>query len=194
MTDKATLRRAALARRDALEIDDRLGWDEAIASRALALPELLETAGPVSGYWPIRSEVDPRPILEELAARGVPTALPVVTPDGLVFRAWTPWEPLVPAGFGTLGPGIDAPALRPAVLLVPLSGFDRVGHRLGYGQGHYDRVLAARRREGAPVLAIGLAYATQEVPAVPAEAHDIPLDVIVTPEAAFRPSPPWQPA
>lgn len=186
MTDKATLRRAALARRDALEIDDRLGWDEAIAARALALPELLETAGPVSGYWPIRSEVDPRPILEGLTARGIPTALPVVTPDGLVFRAWSPWEPLVPAGFGTLGPGTDAAVLYPAVLLVPLAGFDRAGHRIGYGQGHYDRALAALRQNDGPVTAIGLAYAAQEVPTVPAEAHDIPLDIIVTPDAAFR--------
>lgn len=186
MTDKATLRRAALARRDALEIDDRLGWDEAIAARALALPELLGTIGPVSGYWPIRSEVDPRPILEGLAARGIPTALPVVTPDGLVFRAWTPWEPLMPAGFGTLGPGIDAPVVRPAVLLVPLAGFDRFGHRIGYGQGHYDRALAALRQHDGRATAIGLAYAVQEISAVPAELHDIPLDIIVTPDAAFR--------
>jgi 5-formyltetrahydrofolate cyclo-ligase len=174
MPDKAALRRAALVRRDALEIDDRLEWDQAIAERALALD--IWGKGPVAAYWPIRSEADPRPIMEGLAALGLPLCLPVVVDGGLVFRSWTPWEPVVPGGFGTLVPPETAPVMIPAVLVLPLAAFDRRGHRIGYGKGHYDRALA--RLPGART--IGIAYGVQEVPVVPEEPHDYRLDIIVT--------------
>lgn len=187
MTDlKSHLRREALARRDALEIDDRLDWDQAICERVLALPMLAGTSGPVSAYWPIRSEADPRPILEALSQRGVPTCLPVPGADGLRFRAWTPWQPLVPVGFGTLAPPEGVPLVRPSVLLMPLAAFDRAGHRIGYGQGHYDRTLAALAADGGEKpITIGLAYGVQEVASVPAEPHDWRLDAIVTPDMAL---------
>lgn len=171
---KGELRKATLARRDGLEIDDRLEWDQAIAERALALD--IWGDGPVAAYWPIRSEVDPRPILEGLAARGLPLCLPAVVDGALVFRAWTPWEPVVPGGFGTLVPLETAPVLTPAVLIMPLAAFDRRGHRIGYGKGHYDRALAGL---DAP-RAIGVAYAMQEVPRVPEEAHDHRLALVIT--------------
>jgi 5-formyltetrahydrofolate cyclo-ligase len=183
---KSQLRREALLRRDGLDIDERLAWDAQICARVLALPMLAGNSGPVSGYWPIRSEADPRPILEALSAAGVATCLPVPGPDGLIFRAWSPWEPLVPAGFGTLAPPDGVAVVRPCVLLMPLAAFDCAGHRIGYGKGHYDRALAAMSTDGGPrPITIGLAYAAQEVPHVPAETHDWPLDVIVTPEAAL---------
>lgn len=187
MTDlKLQLRREALARRDRLEIDDRLEWDQAICERALALPMLAGTTGPVAGYWPIRSEADPRPVLEALCARGVPTCLPVSGANGLLFRAWTPWEPLMPAGYGTLAPPGSSAVLRPCVLLMPLAAFDRAGHRIGYGKGHYDRALAALAGDGGTTpITIGLAYAVQEVASVPAGLHDWRLDAIVTPDATF---------
>jgi 5-formyltetrahydrofolate cyclo-ligase len=177
---KSRLRAEALARRDALEIDARLEWDQMIAAHVLALD--LWTGVPadtvVAGYWPMRSEVDPRPILEELAARGFATCLPAVTPEGIAFRQWTPYEPLVPGGFGTLVPSADKAVLVPAILIVPLAAFDLRGFRIGYGKGHYDTALA---RLGL-VTTIGVAYAAQEVAAVPAEAHDVRLDMIVTPD------------
>jgi 5-formyltetrahydrofolate cyclo-ligase len=174
---KSALRKAALQLRDDLEIDDRLIWDEAICGRALALPALMQAQGPVAAYWPIRSEADPRPILVELAARGVGTALPVVLDGKLAFRRWTPWEPVIPGGFGTLVPQADAPLVTPTILVMPLSAFDRSLNRLGYGKGHYDTAIAGL---GGEVMTIGIAYAAQETAGIPAEPHDQPLRFIVT--------------
>jgi 5-formyltetrahydrofolate cyclo-ligase len=171
---KALLRADALARRDALELDDRLIWDEAIAERVLALPVF--TRGPVSAYWPMRSEADPRPILEALHERGLPLCLPAIVEKRMHFRRWAPWEPIVPGGFGTLVPAPEEPEIDPAILIVPLAAFDRRGYRIGYGKGHYDRAIAELK----PLATVGIAYAAQEIEAVPAEAHDRPLDWIVT--------------
>lgn len=182
---KAALRRAALNRRDDLEIDDRLEWDQAIATQALTLD--VWEGGPVSAYWPIRSEADPRPILEGLGARDLPLCLPAVVDGRLVFRRWTPWEPVVPGGFGTLVPLETMPVCQPRVLIMPLAGFDRRGHRIGYGKGHYDRALAALAvSDHGPVVTIGIAYATQEVPRVPDELHDVPLSLIITEREVIR--------
>lgn len=186
---KAAMRQAALERRDELEIDDRLEWDAVIAGHLAALPELIATTGPVSAFWPIRSEADPRPVLEWLRDRGVPTCLPVTRRDApLLFRAWAPWEPIVPGGFGTLIPPETAPIVRPALLIVPLAAFDRACHRIGYGKGHYDRTLAALAHDGGPKpIAIGIAYGAQEVDAIPATATDVQLDAIVTEHGVLRP-------
>ncbi len=178
--EKARLRCAALALRDGLELDARLEWDQAIAAHATALD--VWSSGPVSAYWPMRSEADPRPILEELALRGLPLCLPAVVDGLLQFRQWTPWEPIVPGGFGTLVPPEGVAVLAPAVLIVPLAAFDRRGFRIGYGKGHYDRALAALGE----VTTVGIAYAAQEIAEVPAEPHDRALDWIVTEEGAIR--------
>lgn len=177
---KAKLRAEALARRDALELDDRLIWDEAITERVLALPAFPE--GPVSAYWPMRSEADPRPILEALHERGLPLCLPAIVDRRMLFRRWAPYEPIVPGGFGTLVPAPGQPELNPAILLVPLAAFDRRGYRIGYGKGYYDRALS----ELGPTLSIGLGYAAQEIDAVPDEQHDQRLDWIVTEREVLR--------
>jgi 5-formyltetrahydrofolate cyclo-ligase len=139
----------------------------------------------VSGYWPMRDEIDPRPSLSALWSRGCRIALPVIPEDrqALTFRAWEPGEALMPGPFGTSGPGAEAELVYPDLLLVPLLAFDRRGHRLGYGGGYYDRTLAALRARQL-VRAIGVAFAGQEVDAVPTGPHDAPLDGIVT-EAGF---------
>lgn len=174
--DKAALREAALVLRDRLEIDDRLEWDPLIAERVLALPLFGEGAGPVSAYWPMRSEADPRPILEGLHGLGLPLCLPAIVGKRMLFRRWAPYEPIVPGGFGTLVPDPAQPEVVPAILIVPLAAFDRRGYRIGYGKGHYDAKLS----EIAPVVSIGIAYAAQEIDAVPEEPHDRRLDWIVT--------------
>jgi len=208
---KSALREAALARRDALEIDDRLIWDEAICERALTLlgepiaslqaersnpepralrpPGLLRSARndgkettAVSAYWPMRSEADPRPILEELHAREIPLCLPAIVDRRMIFRRWAPYEPIVPGGFGTLVPQPDQPIVIPTILLVPLAAFDRRGYRIGYGKGHYDAKLA----ELAPVVSIGIAYGAQEIEAVPDESQDRRLDWVVTETETIR--------
>lgn len=177
---KAALRAEALARRDSLELDDRLLWDEAIVERVLALPVF--TQGPVSAYWPMRSEADPRPILEALHERGLSLCLPAIVEKRMIFRRWAPYEPIVPGGFGTLVPDPAQPEIVPAILIVPLAAFDRRGYRIGYGKGHYDAKLA----EIGPVTSIGIAYAAQEIDTVPDEPHDRRLDWIVTERETIR--------
>ncbi len=177
---KAVLRAEALARRDAFELDDRLLWDEAIVAHVLALPVF--TQGPVSAYWPMRSEADPRPILEALHERGLPLCLPAIAGKRMHFRLWAPWEPIVPGGFGTLVPAPEQPEVKPTILIVPLAAFDRRGYRIGYGKGYYDRAIT----ELEPTLTIGIAYAAQEIAEVPAEAHDRRLDWVVTQDEAIR--------
>lgn len=142
----------------------------------------LPPACAVSGYWPMGGEMDPVPTLETLSARGHPVGLPVMAGRGraLVFRAWHPAQVLEDGGFGTRVPPADAPELRPQVLLVPLLAFDRTGYRLGYGGGFYDRTLQALRAQDPHVLAVGIAYAGQEVAHVPRGAGDQPLDMLVT--------------
>ena len=141
----------------------------------------------VSAYWPIGSEIDPRSLMIHLHEHGHPIALPV-TPgcgDPLVFRAWRPEDLLEAAGFGTRVPLASQPELTPRVLIVPLLAFDRTGYRLGYGGGFYDRTLARLRQSGA-VLAVGVAYAAQEVPEVPRDGSDQPLDWLVTEAESIR--------
>jgi 5-formyltetrahydrofolate cyclo-ligase len=191
-TRKATLRMQALQRRDDLEIDDRLEWDVAITQGVLAIYDriLAEAgrwglgngfAGPVSAYWPMRSEADPRPVLEVLHQRGVELCLPATVARRMIFRRWAPYEPLVPGGFGTLVPDPAQPEIAPRILLVPMAAFDARCHRIGYGAGYYDSALASL--PGA--VTIGIAYAAQQVEAVPDEAHDRQLDFIVTEHATF---------
>ncbi|PTM41376.1 5-formyltetrahydrofolate cyclo-ligase [Bosea sp. 124] len=179
---KSALRGAALAHRDALEIDDRLEWDPLIAERVLALPAFGESAGPVSAYWPMGSEADPRPIAEGLHAQGLPLCLPAIVAKRMLFRRWAPYEPIVPGGFGTLVPQPAQPEAVPAILIVPLAAFDRRGYRIGYGKGYYD----AKLTELGDVISIGIAYAAQEIDAVPDEAHDRRLDWIVTERETIR--------
>jgi 5-formyltetrahydrofolate cyclo-ligase len=184
MTDivalKTRLRAEALARRDAIEIDDRLDWDRAIAAHVLTLAPF---DGPVAGYWPMRSEADPRPIMEAVAEAGIALALPAVVESRLQFRAWRPYEPLVPGGFGTLVPSPDSPVVTPRMLIVPLSAFDARCYRLGYGKGYYDAAIAALPG----VRTIGIAYAAQQVAEVPTQAHDQRLDAIVTERGVVLP-------
>lgn len=181
---KAGLREQALARRDALAPEIRRAGSLAIAEHVLAVGGL-SAAGLVGAFWPIRSEADPRPLIERLFARGQRVALPKVTPDGLVFREWRAGEALVAGRFGLSEPHDDLPALDPTALIVPLAAFDRRGQRIGYGRGYYDQAISRLSRNG-PVLTIGIAFSVQEIDRVPAEPHDRPLDHLVT-EAGFVP-------
>lgn len=177
---KAELRAAALARRDALGPHFR---QEAAEAAARWAEPLIARIFPriVSGYWPIRSEADPRPILTAARLAGASLALPVLLDRStLRFRLFEGDEALVPAGFGTYGPPDAAPEVVPDLVILPLAAFDRALHRIGYGQGHYDRAVAAMIEAGKRPCLVGLAFAAQEVERIPFEPHDIPLDFLVT--------------
>lgn len=138
----------------------------------------------LSGYMPIHSEIDPRPVM---ASHSGPVCVPVVPGRdmALEFHRWTPDTPMQPGQFKALVPVARDP-LVPQILIVPLLAFDRRGFRLGYGGGFYDRTLEGLRAHG-KVLAMGLAFDIQEVPRVPTEATDQPLDVIITPSGPIPP-------
>ncbi|MDT7950734.1 MAG: 5-formyltetrahydrofolate cyclo-ligase [Acetobacteraceae bacterium] len=158
----------------------RAGLDPAQGVRLaghLLRARLIPPGAIVSGFWPLPGEIDARPALLALNALGHRTALPVTPAIGqpLSFRCWRPGCPLRPGRFGTFEP--EGEPLVPTVLLVPLLAFDRSGARLGYGGGFYDRTLA---RAAPGTLAIGCAYALQEVARVATETHDHPLHAIAT--------------
>ncbi|WEK50428.1 MAG: 5-formyltetrahydrofolate cyclo-ligase [Candidatus Kaistia colombiensis] len=179
MTNKNQLRAAALARRDAVDLSARAAAGGRILRHAGSLFD--QPGRIVSGYWPIRSEADPRPLLERARRAGAAIALPVLLDaETLLFRRWEVGAVLEPAGFGTVGPSVAAPFVIPDIVILPLAAFDRRGHRIGYGKGHYDRAVAGLVASGAQPLLVGLAFAVQEVDKVPFEPHDIPLDYILT--------------
>ena len=181
---KARLREEGFARRDALDPETRRAGSEAIAARVLSLPEL-RGLEPVGAYWPMRSEVDPRPVLKALAAEGRIVALSQTRLPTLSWRGWRPGDALVHGGFGVMEPGPDAPEVYPHALLVPLCRFDRRGGRLGYGKGHFDRSIADLCARHA-LLTIGIAFSVQEADEVPMEDHDRALDMIVTEREVVR--------
>jgi 5-formyltetrahydrofolate cyclo-ligase len=181
---KRTSRAAARSVRAQIDPGGAAGQLEATFLDAFAD---LPAGATIAGYWPIGDELDVRPLMERLHVRGCALCLPVVVAKGrpLLFRRWRPGDALVPGGLGIPVPGEGAGEVRPDLLLVPLLAFDRGGHRLGYGAGFYDRTLALLRSDG-PVTAVGVGYDAQEVPAVPRDALDQPLDWIVTERRALR--------
>lgn len=136
----------------------------------------------IGGYWPIGSELDIRPLLHMLIESGFICALPCITSQGLIFRQWTPLTPLEKGVFHVLEPPLSAPILFPEILFVPLLAFDKEGHRLGYGQGHYDRYLHQHK-----ALTIGIGFKGQEVEHIPRQSHDFALDSLLTEEGLIDP-------
>lgn len=184
ISSKADLRATALAKRDALTGEQRSAAALAIAERGL--PFELAPGTVVSGYSPIRNEIDPTPLMLKLAAQGARLALPTVTARGqsLIFRAWSPNARMVLGSLGIPEPSPAAAEVVPDLMLVPLAAFDRLGHRIGYGAGHYDHTFAHLRKSKA-VTGIGLGFAVQEIEAVPALAHDVALDYVLTEAQMF---------
>jgi 5-formyltetrahydrofolate cyclo-ligase len=176
---KAELRRDAIARRDALPPDARQAAAEAIAARQF--PLAIAPGMIVSGFMPLKSEINPLPLMRKLAGHGARLALPVVAGRGkpLIMREWVFGEPLIAGVWGIREPKLEAAVVDPDILLVPLLAFDRAGHRIGYGAGYYDLTLAQLRARKA-IIAVGLAFAAQEVATVPATPRDARLDLVLT--------------
>ena len=171
---KAAARRAAFARRKPL-------FDAAPPVQAGYLSEVL--AGyrgvPLSGFMPIRTEINPTPAMAEACAHG-PVGVPVILQAGepLAFARWAPDAEMVAGAFGAMVPK-DQEFFEPEILIVPLLAFTPTGGRLGYGGGFYDRTLEKLRAKR-PTLAIGFAFAGQQAENVPLEVTDQPLDLVVT--------------
>ena len=178
--EKRTLRSAMLAWRRALsEEERRAGAAGLLATMRRERP--IEAAEVISGFWPIKDEIDIRPLMAELHDKGCQLVLPVVQGRGLplLFRSWRPGDPLEAGVFGTLQPSAQQKTLEPDALLVPLLACDAEGWRLGFGGGFYDRTLLglrARRK----VTAVGVGFDGQIVPAVPHGPDDQRLDWMLT--------------
>ena len=143
----------------------------------------------VAGYWAMSDEFDVRPTLERLVLEdGIVGALPVVIQSNspLIFRQWRPGLRLESGGFGTHHPPESVPECIPDVVLVPLLAFDRSGYRVGWGGGFYDRTLEQLRKRPEGVIAVGTAFAGQEVDAVVHDELDQPVDWVVTEKGAIR--------
>jgi 5-formyltetrahydrofolate cyclo-ligase len=181
--EKAVLRRLMRERRAALTLEVRAVAGLGLRDRLIAWIESarLPRGAVIAGYWPIRDEIDPRLALQALAEHGHGLALPVSVAHGepLAFRAWSPGEPLAPDIMRIEAPLPSAPAVVPALLLIPMLAFDRACRRLGYGAGFYDRTLMMLRSAGA-TLAVGLAFSVQEAEHVPAGPDDAALDAVMT--------------
>ncbi len=178
MTDlteiKAAGRKAAFARR-------KQAFDARLPGVAGRLSEVLagHRGVPMSGYMPIRTEIDPLPAMAEASAYG-PVGVPVIQAAGqpLKFSRWTPEGALKDGPFGAKVPEFDD-YFDPEILIVPLVAFDTRGGRLGYGGGFYDRTLEMLRATR-PTLAIGFAFDAQEADDLPLEPTDQPLNMVIT--------------
>ena len=146
----------------------------------------------VAGYWPIRSELDPRPLMSALinADDRMATCLPATpkpeTP--LRFHQWRMGDTMIDGLYGTSEPASDAPVVIPHLILAPLLAYDQSCYRLGYGGGFYDRTLAdIRQNTSHMVKAVGIAYAGQHVISVPRGEYDAALDAILTEQGLIEP-------
>ena len=176
---KKAIRRDAVARRDSLPAAERAKAAETIAARPF--PITITPSMIVSGFSPLKSEINPVPLMRALADLGGQLALPVVAGKGkpLIMRAWSFGEPLDSGVWGIREPRPEAPEVDPDILIIPLLAFDRRGNRIGYGAGYYDMTIA-RLRAVKPVVAVGIAFAAQEIDVVPVTPRDARLDLVLT--------------
>ncbi len=176
---KAQLREQAFARRDALPADERAAAAEAIAARPF--PVTITTGMIISGFSPMKTEINPLPLMRKAAQLGARLALPAIAGRGkpLIMRAYAFGEELARGQWGIREPKADAPEVAPDILIVPLAAFDRAGHRIGYGAGYYDMTINALRAKKKAV-AMGIAFAAQEIASIPATDRDARLDFVLT--------------
>jgi 5-formyltetrahydrofolate cyclo-ligase len=178
-SSKADLRNQTLAKRDAMPADERQRGAEVLVTRPFPIP--VPKSAIISGFMPMRTEINPLPLMRKLAADGSQLALPVIQGRGkpLLMRAWSFGAPLEARQWGIKEPLDDVPVVDPDILLVPLACFDRTGHRIGYGAGYFDKTIRALRAKKR-ITAVGLAFAAQEIDRVPATDFDERLDLVLT--------------
>ena len=177
--EKAELRAAALAKREALPPQQRADAANVIAARDFPVP--VAPGAIVSAFSPMKSEINPIPLMRKLQDAGAQLALPVIVGRGkpLIMRAWKFGDPFKAGQWGIREPVAEAPEVYPDILIVPLAAFDRHGHRIGFGAGYYDMTIGALRAKK-KVTAVGIAFAAQEIERVPATDRDARLDFMLT--------------
>jgi 5-formyltetrahydrofolate cyclo-ligase len=177
--EKAELRAAALAKREAMPAQQRADAANIIAGRDFPVP--VPKGAIVSAFSPMKSEISPIPLMRKLFDAGAQLALPVIVGRGkpLIMRAWKFGDPFKAGQWGIREPVPEAPEVFPDILIVPLAAFDRHGHRIGFGAGYYDMTIAALRARK-KVTAVGIAFAAQEIERVPATERDARLDFMLT--------------
>ena len=181
VTEKRKLREEMLRRRSAIPAAAMAQAAQSVA-RHFADHPILAFAPSIAGYVAIRSEIDVLPVFDIMARYRKETALPAITSqNNLIFRRWQRGESLHRhPNLHVSEPPATHPSVIPALVLVPLLAFDADGFRLGYGAGYYDHTMAAMRQFETPPLFVGVAYGSQEVEHIPTDAHDQPLDGILT--------------
>jgi 5-formyltetrahydrofolate cyclo-ligase len=174
---KTDARSAAFARRKAAFGQ---GLDEAANAWLLGYLAMHTEAAVISGYIPMRTEIDPLATMTVMHGQEKRICVPVIVgkDQPLEFREWMPDCQMVEGAFGALIP-VGTGVLEPELLITPLLAWDRQGYRLGYGGGFYDRTLEQLRHKR-PTIAVGFAYSAQEVSRVPREPTDQPMDALVT--------------
>jgi 5-formyltetrahydrofolate cyclo-ligase len=156
-------------------------------SDLLTLPFFESPPQIIGCYYAVRDEVPTLRLIQALSQKGFQIALPHIHDDlSMTFHAFNPGDPLEATSYGIPQPYRDAPILTPHIVIVPMLGFNRNGHRIGYGQGHYDRALHALRLKN-PLVTIGLAFTCQEISDNFIEQYDIELDWIVTETEVIQP-------
>ncbi|WP_455476307.1 5-formyltetrahydrofolate cyclo-ligase [Bartonella sp. B17] len=178
------LRQIGLSRRDALSIQDRTLYSHCACSHVI---DYLEKSGKdlsriiLSGYLPIKSEIDPQPLFNFIVSRGGSLALPAVLDSTtMVFREFVENTVLEKMRFGTIGPNAESRVVVPDFIIVPLSAFDSQCHRLGYGGGYYDRAIESLTKQGYQAHLLGFGFSCQEVELIPHEKHDLIVQGIFT--------------
>jgi 5-formyltetrahydrofolate cyclo-ligase len=174
---KAELRDMTLARRSDLGERKRAEANEAVIA---VLREMIRPGEAVSLFWPIRDEIDPTSLFRQIREAGGTILLPAVVDREIEFRRYEPDMTLEPGSFGTFHPPAEAGTGDPDLIIAPLAAFDREGNRIGYGGGFYDRATGRLDDAGHRFRYVGIAFACQEVDAVPVQPYDRRLDAVVT--------------
>lgn len=183
--DKKAIRLEALSRRDSLTQAVRSVIAQKIVNYIDALAAQI-SGNIIAGFCPIRSEIDPRPLMYALKNKGYSLALPtIIDKEEMIFRTFNDEADLIEMGFGTRGPSANCSVVEPSTLLVPLAAFDNCGNRIGYGAGYYDRAIAKMIARGNKPDLIGLGFDCQQVQSIPVEPHDQPLAMMLT-ESGLR--------
>lgn len=183
-SEKQSVRQNAKKFRDQLSVAPE--WSMEAAENFMGVITLPDNII-ISVYYPIGSEIDPSPIVEQLWQKNITVCLPCIEAGqrGLKFAPWSRQSKLDGGKFGTFEPTDKTTFYDPDIVIVPLLAFDQRGNRMGYGQGHYDETLRELRAKK-DILAVGLAYAEQAVLlALPTEPHDQKLDLVITPQRVF---------